>query len=94
MEQKILTLPEHMSFRFLVVFALFILLKVEKDTMGQKKLVHEFFLNFIYIVLWDVPNKISKFENRFPGLFKKYSPIELPPSEIQKNVIFFTSLCD
>ena len=36
-------------------------LKVEKDTMGKKKLVNEFFLNFIYIVLWDVPNKISKF---------------------------------
>jgi hypothetical protein len=34
-------------------------------------------LNFIYIVLWDVPNKISKFENRFPSLFKKYSLKEL-----------------
>ena len=54
-------------------------IKVEKDTLGQKKTVNEFFFNFIYIVLWDVPNKISKFENRFPGLFKKYSPKELSP---------------
>jgi hypothetical protein len=62
--------------------------KVEKDTMGQW-----IFLNIIYIVLWDVPNKISKFKNRFPGLFKKYSLKELPPSEVQKNAIFFTSPC-
>jgi hypothetical protein len=43
-------------------------IKVEKDT-GQKKTSQWIFLNFIYIVLWDVPNKISKFENRFRGLF-------------------------
>ena len=36
---------------------------------GQKKTSQWFFLNFIDIVLWDVPNKRSKFENRFPGLF-------------------------
>ena len=42
--------------------------------------------------LWDVPTKISKFENRFPGLFKKYSLEELPPSEVKKN-IFFSLLC-
>ena len=66
---------------------------VEKDTMGKKETSQFIFLNFIYIVLWDVPNKISKFENRFPGLFLKYSPKELPPSEVQKNAIFFTSLC-
>jgi hypothetical protein len=35
-----------------------IVLKVEKDTMGQKKTSQWIFLNFIYIVLWDVPNKI------------------------------------
>jgi hypothetical protein len=44
-------------------------IKVEKDTMGKKKTCQRIVLNFIYIVLWDVPNKISKFENRFPGLF-------------------------
>jgi hypothetical protein len=39
--------------------------------MGKKKLVNDFFLisYTLYIVLCDVPNKISKFENRFPGLF-------------------------
>jgi hypothetical protein len=62
--------------------------KVEKDTMDK-----DFFLNFIYIVLWDVPNKISKSENRFPGLFKKYSLEESPPSEVKKKSFFFTSPC-
>ena len=40
------------------------------------------------LVLWDVPNKISKFENRFPGLFHNYSPKELTPSEVQKKSFF------
>ena len=68
------------------------LFKVEKDTMGKQTTSIWIFLNFIYIVIWDLPNKISKFEKRFPGLFKKYSLKELPPSEVQKNVIFFSLL--
>jgi hypothetical protein len=40
----------------------------------------------------DVPNKISKFKNRFSGLFEKYSLKELPPSEVPKNAIFFPPL--
>jgi hypothetical protein len=66
-------------------------LKVE-DTLGKKKTSQWIFLNFIYIVLWD-GNKISKFENKFPGLFLKYSLKELPPSEVQKQFIVFTSPC-
>jgi hypothetical protein len=57
---------------------------VEKDTMGKKKTSQCIFLNFIYIVLSDVPNKISKFENRFPGLFKKYFRKSYPPLKSKK----------
>ena len=41
---------------------------IRKDIIETSQVV----LNFcwtVYIVLWDVPNKIWKFENRFLGLF-------------------------
>jgi hypothetical protein len=41
---------------------------------------------FIYYII------LAIFENRFPGLFLKYSLKDLPPSEVQKNVIFFSLL--
>jgi hypothetical protein len=37
--------------------------------MDKKKLVNELFWISYILFFEDVPNKISKFENRFPGLF-------------------------
>jgi hypothetical protein len=68
-------------------------LKVEKDTMGKKKLVNEFFWISYILFFGMYLTKYQNFRIGFQAYFKNIPWKSFPPLKSKKNAIFFTSPC-